>query len=463
MTDRRHQRNIIFAIALPITVQSVVTHVQLLVDRAFLGNVDARYLSAVGNVMIPYGALSFFFFSAATGLTVLLAQSIGRRDHAGAAKIGQASFFYSTLFSSLLFLLWFFAASPIFTLFGAKDEILTDAVTFVRIISVSLIFLGLEVSMSSILQAAGRTRLIMATGILKSLLNVALDWVLVFGNLGVPAMGLEGAAYATMISNILGALFIVAAALARKSLPFRLSKREMMKPEWQLYWSTLRIGLPSGFESLLWFAGQLVLMRLLNTLDPMAIGIYSLVSGIQAIALTIYRGFASASLTMVGQYWGDAKYAEARGIGLYCQKLATAVSVAIGITLLLFPHFLAGLFSHDADIIARAVPILRLSAAFILCQVVNVVTGQSIRATGDTKWMLYSQVFGTAFVVGMSSFMIFGLSLGLAGMYIVMILDEFLRGIVNFIRFYTGENPLAKFIPFIPQKKTAPNGAKERI
>jgi putative MATE family efflux protein len=428
-------------------------HFQLLVDRAFLGNVDSRYLSAIGNVMIPYGALSFFFFSAATGLTVLLAQSIGRRDHDHAAKIGQASFFYSTIFSSMLFFLWFFGAAPIFSLFGAKDQILLDAVTFVRIISVSLIFLGLEVSMSSILQAAGQTRLIMITGILKSLLNVGLDWVLVFGHLGSPAFGLEGAAYATMISNILGALFIVAAVLAKKSLPFHLSKREMMKPEWQLYWRTLRIGLPSGFESLLWFAGQLVLMRLLNTLDPMAIGIYSLVSGIQAIALTIYRGFANASLTMVGQYWGDAKYEEARGIGLYCQKLATVVSVTIGIGLLLFPHFLAQLFSHDQAIIERSVPILRLSAAFILCQVVNVVTGQSIRATGDTKWMLYSQIFGTAFVVGMSSFMIFGLSLGLVGMYIVMIIDEFVRGIINFTRFYTGHNPLRHFVPGLSAKK----------
>ena len=447
MTEKRHKRRIIFAIALPITVQSVVMHFQLLVDRAFLGNVDARYLSAIGNVMIPYTALTFFFFSAATGLTVLVAQSIGRKDHAQASRLGQASFFYSTLFSSMLFLLWFFAAKPIFTLFGAKDAVLMDAVTFVRIISVSLVFLGLEVSMSSILQAAGQTRLIMVTGIIKSLLNVVLDWVLVFGHLGFPAFGLEGAAFATMISNIIGALFIVAFVLAKRSLPFRLSKREMLRPEWQLYRETLSVGLPSGFESLLWFAGQLVLMKLLNELDPMAVGIYSLVSGIQAIALMIYKGFASASLTMVGQYWGEAKFEEARGIGLYCQKLASGVSIAIGIALLLFPHFLAALFSHDAAVIDRAAPLLRLSAAFILFQVVNVVTGQSIRATGDTKWMLYSQVFGTAFVVGMSSFMIFGLGLGLAGMYIVMILDEMLRGIVNFIRFYTGKNPFRRFLP----------------
>ena len=75
--------------------------------------------------------------------------------------------------------------------------------------------------------------------------------------------------------------------------------------------------------------------------------------------------------------------------------------------------------------------------------------------------MLYSQVFGTAFVVGLSSFMIFGLSLGLAGMYIVMILDEFIRGIINFIRFYTGKNPFERFLPFLIQKKTSPYGGGE--
>lgn len=441
-----------FAIALPIMVQNVVIHVQLLVDRAFLGNVDPRYLSAIGNVMIPYNALSFFFYSAATGLTVLIAQHIGRRDFAKAGRLAQASFFYSTVFSSLMFMLWFFFADAIFTLFGAKGQILADSVTFVRIISVSLIFMGIDVSMSSILQAAGQTRYIMVAGVIKSAANVILDWVLIYGKFGFPALGLEGAAIATMISNIAGSLFIFTIVLVKRELPFRLSKRAMIKPEWQLYWATLKVGLPSGFESLLWFAGQLVLLRLLNQLDGMAIGIYSLVNGIQSIALFVYNGFARASLTMVGQYWGEAKYQEARGIGLYCQKLALFVSIAIGLILLAVPHFLARLFTSDPAVIAQASPLLRLSSGFILCQVVNVVTGYSIRATGDTKWMLYSQIFGTAFVVGLSSFMIFGISLGLAGVYVVMIADEFLRGIFNFIRFYKGVNPFALYLPRIAAK-----------
>jgi putative MATE family efflux protein len=441
ITDKRAKRRIIFSIALPITVQNIVMHLQLLTDRAFLGNVDPLYLAAIGNVMTPYNALTYFFYSVATGLTILIAQNIGRKDFQLAQRIGQTSFIFSSIFSTSLFLMWFFGASRIFSIFGVHGDVLSYSMRFVKIISVSLIFFGLEISMSSMLQAAGKTKFIMMAGVIKSVLNVVLDWVLIYGNFGFPKLGLEGAAIATMTANIVGGIFIFSIVLIRKELPFHLSKKAMLKPKWNLYWMTLKVGMPTGAEALLWYSGQLVLVRLLNQVDQMAIGIYSLVSGIQAIALFLYLGFAKASLTMVGQYWGEEKYQEARGIGLYCQKLAMMVTVAVALILLVFPHFFAQIFSTDKSVIDRAVPLLRLSSLFVLCQVVNLVTGHSIRATGDTRWMLYSQIFGTIFVISLSSFMIFGLSLGLVGMYFVMILDEFFRGTINFIRFYKGVNP----------------------
>src|SRR5690606_40648266 len=67
----------------------------------------SRYLSAIGNVMIPYNAMTFIFFAIATGLTVLVAQNVGRKDYRRAQQLGQSAFFYLTLISTGLFLLWF--------------------------------------------------------------------------------------------------------------------------------------------------------------------------------------------------------------------------------------------------------------------------------------------------------------------------------------------------------------------
>jgi len=432
---------VILTIALPIIIQNIVMHFQIMIDRAFLGNLESRYLAAIGNVLIPYNALNFFFFSAATGLTVLVAQNYGRRDYNKVQRLGESSFFYSTLFSIGLFLVWILGGRWIFSLFGAEGQILQDSVTYVKILAVSLIFLGIEISAGSIFQGVGVTRPIMIFGITKSLSNIFLDWVMIYGKFGLPALGLEGAALATMISNIIAAIGIFIAVILYRDLPFKFSKRALLKPNWKLYKETLNIGIPSGIESLLWNLGQLVIVRLLNQIDGMTIGIYSLVAGIQSLALYIYLGFAKAAMTKVGQYWGNEDFEQARDIGFYCQRLSVVVTLVFGLVFLVFPKFLAGIFTSDPSVMARAVPLLRLSGLHINLQVFNVVMGHAIRGTGDTKWMLYSQIFGTIFVVSLSPVMIFSFSLGLMGMYLTLILDEGIRGGINLMRFYYEENP----------------------
>lgn len=443
------RRSAIFGIAVPIIIQNIVQQIMLLTDRAFLGNLNSRYLAVIGNVMFPYNALTFFFFSIATGLVILIAQNVGAKDYQKARRFGQSSFFYSTLFSTTLFCLWFFGAPAIFGFFNAEGDILREAVSFVRIFCFSLIFLGVDVTAGSILQGAGVTRPIMVFGILKGILNVAFDWVLIFGKLGLPRLGLEGAAIASMLASVIGSIGILITVLLVKNMPFRLSKRALLKPEWNLYWETLRVGLPTGIESLLWYVGQLVLVRLLNQIDSMAIGIYSLVNGIQGLVFIIYIGFAKAALTLVGHRYGEGDLVEARRTGMHCIRLTFMVTLISMVAFEAIPQLLAGVFTSDPETLKQSVPLLRLAGLFIQVQALNVLTGHAIRATGDTKWMLYSQIFGTVFVVGISSFMILGLKLGLTGMYLTMIIDEASRGVVNFFRFYQGRNPFRPWLAWM--------------
>ncbi|HEX2954624.1 MAG TPA: MATE family efflux transporter [Bacillota bacterium] len=446
-TTVRDRRKMVFTIALPIMVQSIVQHIMILTDRAFLGNLHARYLASLGNVTVPYNAFLFIFFSLAIGLVVVVAQSYGAQDLKRARDVSESAFFFSTLISLGIFLSWYYGGEFILKLFGAKGIILRDAVIFVRILSFSLLLMGVDVTVTSILQGIGITRPIMIFGIVKSILNILLDWILIFGHWGFPALGLEGAAFATLTANIIGSVGIFITILFMKDLPFRLSLRRIFIPRWYLYQEALWVGLPSGTETLLWNIGQLVMARLLNQIDGMAIGIFSIVSGIQQIALLIYMGFAKAAMTMVGQYWGERNFKEAQRTGVYCQKIALYVTAFFSIVFLSVPKFLAGIFTNDPTVLARAIPLIRILAITVNFQAVNVIAGHAIRGSGDTKWMLFSQAIGTVFVISISSVMIFGLSLGLAGMYLTVMLDEGIRGGINFFRFYTGKNPIRVLLP----------------
>lgn len=446
--NRSAEKRMMFAIALPIMIQRITHHLMLLIDRAFVGNLDARYLSAIGNVMIPYNAMTFVFFAIATGLTVLVAQNVGRKDYQRAQELSQSAFFYLTLISTGLFLLWFFGAEKIFALFGATGDVLRFSVVYVRIISIFLIFFGIEVAAGAILEGVGTTRPIMVVGVVRSVLNIFLDWLLVYGYWGFPAMGLEGAALATLIANLVGCAILFYSLFLQGNLPFRLEKKTLFKPAWRPFWEISRLGIPSGVEIFLYQVGNLVLVRFLNQIDAMAIGIYSLVISVQTIPVLIYMGFAKATTTMVGQYWGEERFADAKKIALYAQKLSVVTCAFMGMVFALIPRVLIRIFTPDPEVMARAAQLLRLSGVLLVFQSSNIVSGHAIRATGDTKWMLYSQIYGTIFVVGFSAFTIFYLEWGLMGLYLTTMFDELTRGIINFLRFYFGVNPLRKLPGF---------------
>jgi len=222
-SQKKSRRKWIFAIAIPIIFQNITQYLQMVIDRAFLGHTNPEYLSAIGNVMTPFSALVLFLTTSSIGLTILVAQNIGAKKLDSARDLSESSFVYSTLFALSLLLVWLFGAQGIFTLLQTGENIKTHAVNYVQIISFSMIFMGMEATAGAILQGVGKTKPILLAGVIKNILNIFLDWVLIFGQLGFPQMGLFGAAVATFVSNSVGSLILIAYVLFTKSLPFRFS------------------------------------------------------------------------------------------------------------------------------------------------------------------------------------------------------------------------------------------------
>ncbi len=432
---RRSRLTAVVVIAVPAIIQNLVQHLQMVIDRAFLGRLDPTYLTVLGNVFIPYGALELFLFASSTGLSVLIAQNLGAKKIDHARELGESSFIFSTLFSSTIFLFWQFAAGSVFALLGTNPAFIPGAETYIHIMSYSLLFAGLDMTSGSILSASGLTAPIMLTGLMKNLINVFLDWTLIYGNLGFPAMGLEGAALATVIANAIGSLTLLTIVLTNRNLPFRFTLRALLRPLWSRFWQAMKVGLPSGIESFLWFSGQLVLLRFLNEIDPQAAGVFNLVDGIFNLALFVYLGFARSAITLVGQYWGGNRKLEAKKAGMEAQAISLGISVTWGLVIFFFAKPLLGIFTTDQVLIGQGIGLMRIASFFVVFQSFNVVMGHAIRGTGDTLWMLYTQIFGTLFVVGVSYLMIFVWGQGLPGVMITMTLDEFLRGGINTVKF----------------------------
>ena len=318
---------------------------------------------------------------------------------------------------------------------GLQSPILEYSLAYIRVLSLSALILGPVCAANSIAQGLGFTKIIMISGVTGNILNIFLDWVLIFGHFGLPAMGLTGAAWATVIANFCAAPISLLFVLRSRQMPVRLQFRESFGKLLRPYRQVLALGIPSGLEASLFNLGNLVLMSFLNRLDMAAAGIYTLVFSIELVPLLITNGFANAGLTLVGQSTGAHDMKMAKSAGLKSLYLSEIVCVLVSILFLMIPREILSLFTPDVHTLDTAVPYLMFICWILFPKTINNVMGPAIRAMGDTRWMLYTQIFGTVFTIAAGYWLILCSGLGLMGIFVTLLADEALRGFANLIYF----------------------------
>jgi Na+-driven multidrug efflux pump len=288
----------------------------------------------------------------------------------------------------------------------------------------------------------GITRPEMATGILRSLLHIGLDYLLIFGRLGFPELGVAGAGIASTLAGLIATLVMAIIFFRMKNLAFRPDVASVMRAPIKDYATVMRVGLPVGLEDMLWNLGNLVLAFLLNRLSAEAVGIYRLVVQIEITPIFFYMGLARAVTTLVGNRTGERDMSGARRVGLIGSAYTALFCSGFTAAFVLFPTSTLSIFTPDTELIAKAAPLLVISAVTMIPRAVNIISGNGIRGYGDTLWMLATQIFGIVFIISLSYLLMFPAGLGMTGMFIAIFSDEFLRGVINTIRFYRGEQSL---------------------
>jgi putative MATE family efflux protein len=404
---------------------------------AFLGNYNIQYLSAVGNVLYPYTIMISFLTALSAGATVMISHNIGAKSLIAAKRYSEVSFFYNIAISTPFFLILFLMPQLLMTWMGASQQITEYSSLFMKSLSFSVLFIGVELSIAAILQGVGRTKAIMYTAIISTLANIFFDWVLIYGNLGFPELGIKGAAIATSLANFTGMVYMIVYFASTNKLPFKPGLRGIFKPRWKVQKENIRVGLPYGLEAMFWSFGQIIIIRMVNEIDDYSAGLYLLITRIQAVTFFIYLGIAKATMILVGQEIGSGNPKRATQIAYMSLKYSLILCVVASLTFISIPRQILSIFSNEENLISGAVVFLYIVAITIFPVTINVVIGNAIRGMKDTKWMFYTQSFGTTFTIVVSAIMLFVFHLNLTGVFITVLLDESIRAALNYRRFYS--------------------------
>lgn len=431
--ERKERVRSIFRVAFPLIVQALVFQLQSLTDKAFLGNLDTKYMSAVGAAQMPFYTLVDSMGAITVGLVIVISNLYGAGEKEKINTYVKSTAFYNMLVGTSIFFLWAFAAEPVLAFFKTDIEIIGYSATYNRICAYYMLVFGFDCALQSMLQGLGDTKPIMVAGMLKVGLNVVISWVLIFGKLGFPALHVTGAAIGTLVANLISFAFIVVYCLIVKRKELQLNKLDRLWFNIKPYGKVIKLGVPVALEYLLWNASNLMLIRYINSFSYIAMGIYTLTFGLELVIYVVFDAVSKSTLTLMGQSIGGKDYKRANGLFYNSIVINFLIVLVSALCFWIFPEFLLGIFSNDADLIVKSVPYLALMALIMFPQSINVICGNGIRAHGNTRWMLFSQVLGSTMIVTISFFLIEVLHMNMIAIYATIFLDESIRGIINYI------------------------------
>lgn len=427
---RRELREL-FRLALPLAAAQAGTQMMGLVDVAVLGRLGARELAGSGLANAVFFAFSVVGMGMVFGVDPLIAQAVGAGDRARARRWLWQGVWLCLIVSAILTVILLIGAVAL-PLIGSKPELIEPARAYLLVRLLSLVPFLLFFVVRAYLQAHGVTRPMVVAMVLANVLNLVGDIAFVFGvGKVIPAMGVAGAALATVLCTILEVVIVVI-AVRRIDIGGPVDHRFDGKEVLQIAKVGWPIALQMGAE-----VGIFALVALLaSRLGTLHLAAHQLVIGLASFTFTVAMGVSAAGSVRVGLGIGSRDSMATRFAGHVTFLCAAAVMTVAGLVFALIPEPLARLMTDQPGVIAAAVPLFVVAAVFQVSDGVQAAGAGVLRGAGDTKYAFYANIAGH-WVIGLPVALLLGFKfeLGIVGLWWGLCVGLTVVAILLFVRF----------------------------
>lgn len=378
--DRSRTRTI-FALALPIIGGMVSQNVLNLVDTAMVGSLGDEALAAVGIASFGNFMAMAFIMGLGAGVQAMSARRLGQgRETQMAVPLNGGLVLAAGLampWSGVLVV----ATPDLFWLLSSDSAVIELGVPYLQARLIGMTAIGMNVAFRGYWNGVNLSRLYLSTLLVMHIANIGLNWVLIFGNLGAPAMGATGAGIASAVSTYLGTLTYVLLGFrhARKAGFLRgLPDRQQLR-------NLLRLAIPAGTQQLFLAAGYTVFFRIVGAVGTQELAAANVVLNVMLVGLLPGIGFGLAANSLVSQSLGRGDTRDARRWGWDVVKVALVVMVALGLPMVVAPEVILGVFLHDPDTLAIARPALQLTGVVLALDAIGMVLLNALQGAGATR------------------------------------------------------------------------------
>ena len=371
------------SIAWPSTVEGALLSIIGSVDTMMVGTLGAASIAAVGLTSQPRMIMLVLAQALCVGTTALCARRKGADDQAGANACLNQSLSIITVIGILMTLIGWFGAEWLMKLGGANEDTMALSVTYFRIISLAFLPQCWQLCICAAMRAIGKTRVTMATNISANIINVCLNYILINGKFGFPALGVKGAAIATACGTITASMICVYHVLHKGGYyHLTLPKFDRLTVN-----GLTKVGSSSMAESVCLRLGFLILARLIAGIGTNAFAAYQIVMQVTSLSFTLGDGVAIGGTSLVGQSLGAKRKDLAMAHAKVAYRIGVFVSVGLMIIIFLFRTQIAMLFTTEEEIIRGVTASLYVVIAAMIWQDGRVILSGALRGAGDVKYV----------------------------------------------------------------------------
>jgi MATE family, multidrug efflux pump len=417
----------------PVIIQNILLTFMFNIDTAMVGRLHEESLAAMGIIGPVRWAIMAIVMGVAIGVVAIVARSVGEKNMEKARTFGATAFVLGIFAGIYITFIVSMFAFKIPTLFTSDKIVIEEAGRYIKI---TFLIFPLTVSSiigANILRAAGDTRSPMVITVFSNLLNIFGNWLLIFGNWGFPHLGLYGAGVSTAISKSIEGILMTIYLFTPWS-KVRMSISSFRSISMDTLNTLLKVSLPASAEPIFVNLGFLIFTKMVASLGTFAMAANRIALAVESISFMPGHAFSTTCATLVGQKMGEKSAAGIDKSVKHSLTVSVIVMGGLGLVFLIFPTYLAKIFTNDPKLISAAGICLMIGAAEQPFIGMSQIFKGYFHGSGDTVSPIYIGaigVWGPRLVLSYLLAIYFGL--GLTGIWIATTADWITRAFLYFI------------------------------
>ena len=427
--------------AWPAILESFFTAFAGLVDSLMVSSIGSYAVAAVGLTTQPKFLGLALFIAANVSISALVARRKGQGKREEANKIFATFLVFVVAAAVVLSVLLVSFADPIIRLCGSEELTHDSAVLYFRIIMGGMIFNVIQMGINSAQRGAGNTRITMRTNLVSSTVNIIFNYLLIQGHFGFPAMGILGAALATVLGTVVASVMSILSVWKKDnfvSIPLIISQK--IKPSMEAFLNIIKVGYSVFAEQVLMRIGFMLTAIMAAKQGTNAMAAHQVGMNIMSLSFSFGDGLQATAVALIGFSLGAKQPDRAKEYGRTCRMIGGVIAVLLAILYFCGARLLMSLFFEEEEIVSIGVSIMHVIIFVVILQIAQVIYMGCLRGAGDTLYTAIASTVSVTLVRTLGSYLFgYTFGLGIVGIWFGVLADQLSRFIFGSIRFRQGK------------------------